>query len=183
MRKLLYPFLVLTLMSCAGFKNVNSNSGGFHTDNLDRINGSYKNYPAGGQLGYIDGLADIFDRNTNMFIFKHKYDGRAVHLNLTMINERKINVKIFKQTELLFDKDLKVELKDDGYLYLKEKRFMMQGIPLVLGGWNIQKSRFTVDQDNHLRVQTNYFFCNGAFIVMSDWKTFHYDFKFEKLNP
>ncbi|MFY7816026.1 MAG: hypothetical protein ACOVRK_12660, partial [Chryseobacterium taeanense] len=60
-------------------------------------------------------------------------------------------------------------------------RFMMQGIPLVFGGWNIQKSRFTVDEKNNLQIQSNYFFCNGFMIVMSDWKTSRYTLNFEKL--
>ncbi|MFP3802316.1 hypothetical protein, partial [Paraburkholderia sp. SIMBA_027] len=87
---------------------------------------------------------------------------------------------IYESENVLFDKDVKVKLKKDGFFYLKEKRFMLDGIPLIFGGWNFQKSRFTVDQNNNLLVQSNYFFCNGVLVFMSDWKTFHYSLTFEK---
>lgn len=175
-----YLCFVLTIVNCAGFKNVDNDNARLTKNNLSCIDGNYSNYPLDGQLGYIDGLTDVFDRNTNMFIFKHKYDTREVNLRLKIINEKRLNVKIYKKEKLLFDKDLRVKLKNDGFLYLKEKRFMLEGIPLVLGGWNFQKSRLTVDENNNLKIQTNYFFCNGIFIVMSDWKTFHYDLIYEK---
>ncbi len=49
----------------------------------------------------------------------------------------------------------------------------------VIQGWNIQKSRLGME-GNHLKVQSNYFFCNGFAVVMSDWKTLHYNLTFEK---
>jgi len=170
------------MISCAGFKNAENSKAGLNENNLNNIDGDYKNYPTDGKLGYIDGLVDVFDRNTNMFIFKDKYDTRAVNLKLNIINPKRLNVKIYKKEKLLFDKDLRVKLKKDGFLYLKEKRFMLEGIPLVFGGWNFQKSRLTVDENNHLQIQTNYFFCNGVFIFLSDWNTFHYNLTFEKLS-
>lgn len=182
MKKIFFGLcLVLTMVNCAGYRNVDNSNAGLNKNNLSAIDGDYSNYPVDGQLGYIAGLVDIFDRNTNMFIFKNKYDTRAVHLKLKIINDKNLNVKIYKKEKLLFDKDLKVKLKNDGFLYLKEKRFMLEGIPLVFGGWNFQKSRFTVDENNNLHIQTNYFFCNGVFIIISDWKTFHYNFIFKKL--
>jgi hypothetical protein len=181
MRKIFfYLCSILILSSCAGFKNGENYNIGLNKNNLNNIDGDYKNYPVDGRLGYIDGLVDVFDRNTNMFIFKNKYDTRAVNLKLKIINEKRLNVKIYKKEKLLFDKDLRVKLKDDGFLYLKQKRFMLEGIPLVFGGWNFQKSRLTVDENNNLQIQTNYFFCNGIFIVMSDWKTLHYTLIYEK---
>jgi len=182
MRKIFfYLSFILIMTGCAGFKNVENYNTHLNKNNLNSINGDYDNYPVDGKLGYIDGLVDVFDRNTNMFIFKNKYDTRAVNLKLKIINEKKLNVKIYQKDKVLFDKDLRVKLKDDGFLYLKQKRFMLEGIPLVLGGWNFQKSCLTVDENNHLQIQTNYFFCNGVFIFISDWKTFHYNLTFEKL--
>ncbi|KMQ67861.1 hypothetical protein ACM39_10995 [Chryseobacterium sp. FH2] len=171
------------MINCAGFRNVKNNNEGLNINNLGSIDGNYDNYPIEGQSVYINSLADVFDRNTNMFVFKSKYDIRAVNLKLKIINEKKLNVKIYKKEKLLFDKDLSVKLKNDGFLYLKEKRFMIEAIPLVFGGWNFQKSRFTVDKDNNLHVQTNYFFCNGMFLIMNDWKTFHYNLIFKRLQP
>jgi len=172
--------IILMIVNCAGFKNVDNN-GGLNKNNLSAVDGNYGNYPVDGRSPYVDALVDVFDRTTNMFIFKDKYDTRAVNLKLKIINEKRLNVKIYKKEKLLFDKNLKVKLKNDGFLYLKEKRFMMEGIPLVFGGWNFQKSRLTVDENNNLQIQTNYFFCNGVFILISDWKTFHYNLIFKKL--
>ncbi len=184
MRRLcFYLCFVLMMINCAGFKNTGSTHGVLSRENVSRIDGSYNNYPVEGDPGYVDGLADIFDRNKDMFTRRNKYDTRAVHFKLKSISEDKMNVKIYRKEELLFDKNMKMKLKNDGFLYLKEKRLMLDGLPLIFGGWNVQKSRFTVDENNRLTVETNYFFCRGAMIIMNDCKTFHYHLTFEKQKP
>lgn len=182
MKNICYYFsFVVLATSCAGFRNVDNANAILNKNNLDLVDGTYSNFSISDGGGYVITFADVIDRNTNMFIFKKKYNERDVRLQLKMISSKKLNVKIYKAGKLMLDKDLKVKLKDDGFLYLKEKRFMLQGIPLVFGGWNIQKSRFTVDEKNNLQIQSNYFFCNGFMIVMSDWKTSRYTLNFEKL--
>lgn len=179
-----YLIVFLFTMSCAGFKNVDHSTAGLNENNLNKIEGTYNNLPSSGSGFYVGRLNEVFDRNLEMYNINkttEKYDNKNVNLKLRIVNQHTLNVKIYEAENLLFDKDLKVQLKKDGFLYLKEKRFMLDGIPLILGGWNIQKSRFTIDQNNHLKVQSNYFFCNGILIVMSDWKTLHYDLTFEKI--
>lgn len=185
MKKIFFHLIIfLFAISCAGFKNLDNSNIGLNENNLNKIDGTYNDFPSSGKGFYVGRLTEVFDRNLEMYnIHKtnEKYDRKNVNLKLKMVNQHTLNVKIYEAENLLFDKDLKVKLKKDGFLYLKEKRFMVDGIPLILGGWNIQKSRFTIDQNNNLYVQSNYFFCHGILIVMSDWKTFHYDLTFEKI--
>ncbi|KQT16895.1 hypothetical protein ASG31_11015 [Chryseobacterium sp. Leaf404] len=174
-----YFIMLLMIVSCAGFKNNDSMK--MDKDNVKNITGTYRNLPATPGGFYVRTLSDVFDRNTNMFKWKEKYSHQNVIVKLELIKKNRLHVEIADSENFLFSKDLRVKLKKDGYLYLKEKRLMIDGIPLVFGGWNIQKSRFAIDADQNLIIQSNYFFCNGIFILMSDWKMFHYHLTFEKI--
>lgn len=179
MRNLIFYLSILLITgSCAGFKNVDPIK--LDKSRIQNINGAYKNSSVTPSGFYVRTLTDVFDRNTNMFNWKEKYTNKDVIVKLQMIRKNRLHVEIAESENVLFSKDLKVKLKKDGYLYLKEKRLMIDGIPLVFGGWNVQKSRFAIDSDNNLKVQSNYFFCNGFLVLMNDWKTLHYDLTFEK---
>ncbi|KQS91486.1 hypothetical protein ASG21_03170 [Chryseobacterium sp. Leaf394] len=178
-----YLWLSLLTVSCAGFKNIQPAKTNNGKNVVDNIDGTYGNLPSSGNGFYVRALTDVFDRNTNMFNWKEKYVGEQIKVKLQMINNKRLNVFISQDEKILFNKNLRVKLKNDGYLYLKGKRLMIDGIPLVLGGWNIQKSRLRIDENNNLIVQSNYFFCNGFAVVMSDWKTLHYTLTFEKQKP
>ena len=178
-----YLSLSLLSVSCAGFKNIHPEESVIGKNVVDNIDGTYRNLPSSGNGFYVQALTDVFDRNTNMFNWKEKYVGEHTKVKLQMINNKRLNVIISQDEKILFNKNLRVKLKNDGYLYLKEKRLMIDGIPLVLGGWNIQKSRLRIDESNNLIVESNYFFCNGFAVVMSDWKTLHYTLTFEKQKP
>jgi len=181
MKNLVLLFSIMLFTSnCAGFKNSIKN-GSFNENNLNEIDGTYKNTPSSSTGVYVRSLTTVFDRNTNMFVFREKYDNKKdLKLTLKMINQKSLNVKVSNSENLLLDKNLKVKLKKDGFLYLKEKRLMIEGIPLAFGGLNVQKTRFTIDENHKLEVQSNYYFCNGFLIFMSDWKTIQHHLIFEK---
>ncbi|SDM31212.1 hypothetical protein SAMN05216273_12156 [Chryseobacterium taihuense] len=179
MRKLIfYLIILLVTVSCAGFKKIGTIK--LCKNSVENIKGTYKNTPLSKSGFYIRTLTDVFDRNTNMFNWKKKYNREDATVKLEMIKKNLLHVEILESDSILCSKNLRVKLKNDGFLYLKEKRFMIDGIPLVFGGWSFQKSRFTVDSDNNLKIQSNYFYCNGVLILISDWKTLHYDLTFEK---
>lgn len=184
MKKILFYLGSLVLLSdCATFNDGKLVDDNFKNNDLNFINGTYHNYASSGSGFYVRSLTDVFDRNTRMFNFKEKHEERDLKIELKALHKKILNMKTYEAGKLRTDKNLKVTLKKDGFVYLKEKRFMLDGIPLIFGGWNIQKSRFTLDENNNLSVQSNYFFCNGILIVMSDWKTSHYSLTFEKQKP
>ncbi|GEN76213.1 hypothetical protein CHA01nite_19530 [Chryseobacterium hagamense] len=171
------------LSSCATFDKGKLSGNHLKRNNLGFINGTYTNFPSSGGGFYVRNLTDVFDRNTGMFDFKEKHEDKDFNIELKAVGKKRLNLKIYDAGNLQTDKNLRVALKEDGFIYLQEKRFMLDGIPLVFGGWNIQKSRFALDENNNLKVESNYFFCNGILVVMSDWKTSHYDLTFKKQNP
>lgn len=181
MKKLIiYISILISTVNCAGFKKNESDGLPFSKNKIESINGIYSNQPSYGNGSYVKTLTDILDRNIDMFNWKEKYNGKNIDVRLEIIKKNKLNVKIFESEKLMCNKNLHVKQKKDGFIYLREKRFMLDGIPLIFGGWNIQKSRFIIDENKNLHIQTNYFFCNGFLVVMSDWKTHHYNFIFEK---
>jgi len=181
MKNLILLFSTIILITnCAGFKNPNG-SGNFNKNNLSEIDGTYKNISSSG----TETLTEVFDRNTKMFAFlkggNNKYEEKKdVKLILKIINNKSLNVKIIDSENLLFDKNLKIKLKKDGFLYLRKKRFMIEGIPFIAGGWNVQKSCFTIDKNHNLQVQLNYFFYMAILVVIGDAKTTNSHFTFEK---
>lgn len=182
-RLIFYLGIVLTLSSCAAFDNSKIGENHLKSNDLSFINGTYTNLPFSGGGFYVRNLTDVFDRNTKMFNFKEKYESMNFKIELKAVGKKTLNLKIYDAGNVRTDKNVKVTLKEDGFIYLKEKRLMIDGVPLILGGWNIQKSRFAPDGNNRLKVESNYFFCNGLLVVMSDWKTFHYELIFEKQKP
>lgn len=182
-RILFYLGASLMLSSCATFDKDRLTDNHWEKDDLNFINGTYSNFPSSGGGSYVRNLTDVFDRNTSMFQFKENHENKDFKIELKAVGKKRLNLKIYDAGNLRTDKNLRVVLKKDGFVYLKEKRFMLDGIPLVFGGWNIQKSRFALDGNNNLKVESNYFFCNGILVVMSDWKTSHYDLIFKKQNP
>ena len=180
MRKLIFYLGILSITtSCAGFKNTNFTELN-KKNNLQNINGTYKSIPTTGNGFYVNTLTDVFDRNINMFNLNKKYNNEDAVVKLKMINENRLHVEISELENILFSKNLRIKLKNDGFIYLKNKRLMVYGLLLIFGGWNFQKSRLSLDSNNNLKVHSNYFFCNGVLILMSDWKTFHYDLTFQK---
>lgn len=177
-----YLGTVLMLSSCATFDKDKFTDNHWESDDLNFINGTYTNFPSSGGGFYVRNLTDVLNRDTQMFNFKEKHKNKNFKIELKAVGKKKLNLKIYDAGDLLTDKNLRVALKKDGFVHLKEKRFMLDGIPLILGGLNIQKSRLTLDGNNDLKVESNYFFCNGILVVMSDWKTFHYDLTFKKQN-
>lgn len=182
MCRLLITVSILFFTSCASLEKNEYSKNNIFEEDKSIINGTYKNIPnTGGNGFYVRDLVDVFERNRNMFKFNDKkYENKNLKFKLNLISSKKINVKILHENTLLFDKNLKIKIKNDGFIYLKEKRFMLDGIPFLLGGWNIQKSRFAIDKDNNLFVQSNYFFLNGILVVFSDWKTIKYEMTFKK---
>lgn len=178
-------FSFLSIVSCVTFNssdNINKN-----LFNPDNINGTYKNTPNEYQGLYVSKLSDVFDRNTRIFnVVKpdKKYDLKNISVNINLISEKELKLKIIENEtqKIITEKAVKIKLKKDGYIYIKDKNFMIDGIPVILGGWNIQKSRMYIDEENNLNIESNYFFYHAALIVMCDWKNFNYHLKFKKQN-
>lgn len=181
MNKILLILILVVFQNCASFKEPIV-KGNLRNDNLSSINGIYNNYPSSGGGFYVKSIKDVFYRNINMFDFKTDkiFQNEKLEGQITVISQKLINLKIRENEKIIFDKNLKVKLKEDGYLYIKEKITMIDGFPLIFGGWNVQKSRINITDDNKLFIESNYFFCNGILIVISDWKTLNYSLSFEK---
>ncbi|MRJ07572.1 hypothetical protein EDL99_01550 [Ornithobacterium rhinotracheale] len=174
-------FIALIFQSCASFKEPKIN-GTLNENNLSQLNGQYNDSVSSGGGLYVKKLSDVLDRNVNMFDFKHdeKYVGKGITVDLKVVSKNMLNVKFKKHNQIISDKNVKVKLKNDGFLYVKGKKFMIDFVPFVLGGWNVQKSRLTLNSDGNLYVESNYFFYAALFTVIGDWKTLRYESTFDK---
>jgi len=181
--KQIFAILIMSIVfnSCATLKEPKL-EGTLTENDLTILNGNYNNFPNDGGGLYVNKLTDIFDRNTNIFKLEKddKYDSESITVSLTSITDKTLNVRFSENNKTILDKNIKVRLKRDGFLYIKDKILLINGLPLIFGGWNIQKSRITILANGKLYVESNYFFCNGALIVMSDWKNFNYNLTFNR---
>jgi len=173
--------ILLFLQNCASLKEPKT-KGTLNEKNLTTLNGQYSNHANSGGGSHVNKLSDVFDRNDNMFKSRidEKYASKNVSVYMKVISEKTLNIIFKDNNQIILDKNIKVKLMKDGFLYINENKLKIIGLPLISGGWNVQKSRLTINSEGKMYVESNYFFCNGILIVMSDWKDFNYELTFEK---
>ena len=168
MKRLIFIFILpLFTISCATFEKTIAPQK-LDKENLQKINGVYNNKNLTGRWFC---LTDVFDRNTSILYFitdKEKYNNNEVKVALNIVSDKRINVKVIDSVteKIIFDKNLRCRLKRDGYLYLKHKSFMIDGIPLICGGFNVQKSRMYINSDGILNVESRCFFISSALVIL-----------------
>ena len=85
---------------------------------------------------------------------------------LKILNTKKIEINYLKENNILGENSIKYKLKEDGYVYLKNKNFKIRGIPYLLGDFMIRRNRLTLNENNNLLFETSEFNSGGLFLLM-----------------
>jgi hypothetical protein len=176
-----------SVQSCATFQKSTVNQQKLTENHLKRINGLYK----------IRAESDSFTVNSDVIYhnaFEKFYRGKGRSskdtTHIVDLDNYSFEIRLLgnKQIEITYLKDkvsfrkytLKYKLKDDGYVYLKNKNFKMIGIPYLIGGIDIKKLRLT-SIDNYLLIEEVYHSSGATLLIFGDSKTWNYINRYERI--
>ena len=160
--------------SCATFKSEFQNEVKLNTTNINSVNGRYKILPI--KIDTTNEKYNQYKLEDNFLVeierkpfasFKNKYDEDEINyfVELEIRNPNLLEIRFLKEDKVFNSKNVKVKLKKDGYLYLKNENVKFWGIPYLFGAMDINKIRISVDKENNLVLDTTNFRGGAIFLI------------------
>lgn len=159
MKKILLLLIVVTcLTNCAVYdKNLN-NTNPLDKENIHQLNGQYHITEIG-----IDSVNQVYHSQMwteNNFLkeIDRKLLKDTLQLDsmkkytvaLKIINEKKLKITYLENDIVFRERFLKIKLKKDGYLHLKNKNIGFVLVPYIFGAVDVKRTRLTLDKDENL---------------------------------
>lgn len=145
--------LMLLIAGCAFDRNV-TNPLSLTKDKLTSINGVYeiRNNNADSVTRkywiYNNFLTEIDRKQLSETL---RLDSNKIYkFQLRVLNENRIKINYIEDDQIIRERVLKIKLKQDGYLYLKNKNTVFILIPYIAGALDIKKTRITCDENGNL---------------------------------
>ena len=175
---IIVPFL---LMSCASFNKNHSfkNEVKLNENSISLLNGSYTVNPSielnKGRSGKIY-FTDKGDLNrTNLYNFFNNssrslndFQDSTYLVKLKVINKNEILIYQYNIDQKMDSILLKYKLKSNGYIYIKNKNFKINGVPYLFGGFELNRIRMTVSNENNLVINSAHYFYGSFLILFGD---------------
>lgn len=191
MKKILLVFIVaISLTNCAAFDKNLKNPNSLQKNNLNKVNGLYDIEEMG-----FDSLSKLYPSNLfwvgNNFL--REIDRKLLKdtlridsmkkyaFELKVINKKKLKITYLENDIIFRERFLKIKLKKDGYLYLKNKNIGFVLIPYIFGAVDVKRTRLTLDEEENLVLDV-YNHRSGAIggVGFLSWKTWRYRRTYEK---
>ncbi|NER09439.1 hypothetical protein SAMN06265375_1011056 [Muriicola jejuensis] len=85
---------------------------------------------------------------------------------IEVIDNKKLAIDYLEGDSIIRQKKIRFGIRNDGYLYLKNRSFKMRGIPYLFGDIDKKRIRLTLNRDNNLLFETAEFHSGGLFLLM-----------------
>lgn len=191
MRLLLQIFilliLTLTVQSCATFPKSTANQNKLTENNLTRINGQYKirsendSFTVNTHIVYHNAFEKFYRRKGRSSKDTTKIDDLDNYsFEIKQLGNKQIEITYLKDKVCFRKYTLDYKLKNDGYVYLKNKNFKTSGIPYLFGGIDIKKLRLN-SIDNYLVIEEVYHSSGAILLIFGDSKTWNYINRYERI--
>lgn len=180
----IFSLSALIFQSCATF-----NSGfekGANDFNITALNGKYSIIPI-----VEDSIEAKYWIRNNFF---YEIDRSLLRdtLNLDTLNSYQVEIEIINDSRMQVNyiendiitrtRTIKTKLKDDGFLYLKNKNIGFIWIPFILGALDVNRSRITTDNKGNLIMDVSNFRGGAALlIIFLDWGNTKYRKIFKRI--
>ena len=147
------------------------------------VNAIKQNSNTSSTLNYLyDNFYSRVNRN-------HKIDDTLVmksiknsYFELEVSDNNKLKINFFRDGQIFDSYSLKTKLKDDGYLYVKNKNLKIWGVPFLLGYTDVQKMRLSLNSDNSLVAEFAEQSLGGFLVIIyPSWKTWNSEFTYERV--
>ena len=175
---IIVPFL---LMSCASFNKNHSfkNEVKLNENSISLLNGSYTLNPRielnKGRSGksYFTDKGDL--NRTNLYNFFNNssrslndFQDSTYLVKLKVINKNEILISQCNNDQKMDSVLLRYKLKSNGYIYIKNKNFKINGVPYLFGGFELNRVRMTVSNENNLVINSTHYFYGSFLILFGD---------------
>ena len=175
----LFVLIIISIVSCASFPKVIVNPYIINEENINSLNGRYSINEIN-RISLTDSAS--FSYSKTDIGFKHtifnEIDSRLFtksididsseryFCELKVLNSNKIELNFLENEKSIRQYIIKCKLKEDGYLYLKNKNFKIKGIPYLFGEFNIKRNRITLNKENNLIFECSEFSSGGVALLM-----------------
>ncbi len=177
----LFGFLIwLSLaFSCASFPPRQEPSTTFlNTNNINLLKGNYaidhtySNPTKDTTIAWNFSHSDLgryptfFDELNNGIFIKgiRKNSSKVYTFSINSISAKKLKISYYENDSVIKQNKIRYNLKDDGYLYLKQRNFKVIGFPYLLGALKLKRSRITLNNENNLLFETSEVTTGGAIL-------------------
>ena len=188
MRLSLFLLVSVLFAGCAPFPKEFKTTHPITSDNLNRLDGEFevKAFEDSGQnadnISYHNAYRKFYRGFGKMGrdTFETS-DLKAFSFSVEVLNDANLKIGYLKNRNLFRTFTLKYKLKDDGYVYLKNRNLKISGIPFLLGGNDIKKLRLGIEL-NKLVIEEVHHSSGGFLLIFSDFKTWNYRNTYKRLN-
>lgn len=167
------------MVSCASFpktivnpyiineENINSVNGRFSIKEINRssLTDSTSFSYSKTDIGFDHNIFDEID--SRLLTKSIKIDSSESYtFDLKVLNPKWIELNYLANEKSIRKQIIKYKIKEDGYLYLKNRNFKIKGIPYLFGEFNVKKNRITLNKENNLIFESSEFSSGGVALLM-----------------
>jgi len=175
----LFFLTIISIVSCATFpkaivipntiseKNINSLNGIYAIKEINRssLTDSTSFSFSKTDIGFNRTIFDEID--SRLFAKPVEIDSsESYSFELKILNSKRIELHYLENEKTIRKHIIKYKIKDDGYLYLKNRNFKIKGIPYLFGEFNIKKNRISLNKENNLIFESSEFSSGGLVLLM-----------------
>jgi len=196
---LLYSLLILSFVGCAPFsKKVTLNDHTYlNSESINKLNGTYEiNASKIIYKSSRDNKTKIFENDSvdkyyNLFHFVKtenqelradsiknlikKYDVR-----IEVLDKKKISFSLLKDNLKVDSSIVNYKIKNDGYIYLKNKNFKSNWIPILCGNFSINRTRLSLNNENSLILNNSNYFHGAILVIIGDSRSFKFEGRYNR---
>lgn len=141
--------------------------------NATLVNGFYNIKLSKNDFSQMNRLVEIINRHNEEWPdINPEYSYRLL---LEVLDDKHIKLSLFENGLPTIETTVKYKIKDEHYLYLKNKNFKRHNIPFILGGYDYRKVRLAINNDGDLILDSvHYGIGSFLFIIWSGNPTMRY---------
>lgn len=175
----LFVLIISSIVSCANFPKAIVNPYIINEENINSVNGKYY-FKELNRSSLTDSTSFSYSKTDIGFThtFFDEIDSRlftkpieidsseSYSFELKVLNSKRIELNYLENEKTIRHHIIKYKIKDDGYLYIKNRNFKIKGIPYLFGEFNVKKNRITLNKENNLIFESSEFSSGGVALLM-----------------
>ncbi|WP_298418277.1 hypothetical protein [uncultured Kordia sp.] len=195
MKNIHYIFLLfiatLSLSSCASFstKIIQDKTTKLTKENVQSIEGTYaiKSHKA----TFLSNNRKVISytnlkRNSTIDVLttKKMFDSLSIEklvVDIKILKKNKITFIYRNQDSIVHKETVKLKIRGNGMLHLKNRHTHITGVPLIFGGVDISRSRIGLSTENELFINSVHYSQRTALVLFGDDRRLNQTFYFKKV--
>lgn len=182
--------LVSSIQSCTSFNQNLINPNPLNEENLSELNGRYEIVPIESDSAKKTNKNLVWVHNNFLKEIDRKLIKDTLKLDslktyafdLKILNPNQIRINYIENGLLFKERILKIKLKKDGYLYLKNKNIQFLLLPYIAGALDVKKTRLSKLKNGNLIFDVaNHRSGAALLVVFLDGKTWKYRQEYERI--